>query len=522
MKKILSFALCFAIVFSIMPLSSLNIPTFAAETVTDDQGVTYTLSNDGTYYIVTACDTSATEVIIPAEYNGVEIKKIGDDVFYECTNLTSVSIPNTVISIGEGTFEGCTSLKSIEIPRSVTSIDNSAFYNCLSLESIEIPNSVTSIGDWSFSDCDSLSSVKLGEGITYIGDYSFSYCENLGSIEIPDTVEAYINYRAFHNSTGLTSIKIGNSVTGIGEEAFEGCTSLETAIIGGSVTEIGTEAFRGCLSLESIEIPNSVTNIGDWSFSDCDNLIDIYCETESAPEGWDTYWRNGCTATVHWGEKAPTVIFDIQEDTNVNINPRDAFESGTVISVKESIADEVKETIKDALDTKVTIGGYNGTIFDLLFGGNVKNQIFDFTAEKDGENIQPKAPITVNFGIPGGYSDKVSVYYLSPDGTMEKIKSTVDKENEKVCATLEHFSYYVLIDEGDLDNFVTDNYQCGDINGNNKIDMTDYILLKRAYFGTYKFNETQNIAGDINKNNKIDMTDYILLKRAYFGTYTIK
>ncbi len=62
----------------------------------------------------------------------------------------------------------------------------------------------------------------------------------------------------------------------------------------------------------------------------------------------------------------------------------------------------------------------------------------------------------------------------------------------------------------------------GDINQNGKIDMTDYILLKRAYFNTYKLNETQNIFGDINQNHKIDMTDYILLKRIYFGTYTVK
>ncbi len=62
----------------------------------------------------------------------------------------------------------------------------------------------------------------------------------------------------------------------------------------------------------------------------------------------------------------------------------------------------------------------------------------------------------------------------------------------------------------------------GDVNKNDKIDMTDYILLKRAYFGTFTFDDDQNKRGDINKNNKIDMTDYILLKRVYFGTYTIK
>ncbi len=67
-----------------------------------------------------------------------------------------------------------------------------------------------------------------------------------------------------------------------------------------------------------------------------------------------------------------------------------------------------------------------------------------------------------------------------------------------------------------------DGFMLGDVNKNDKIDMTDYILLKRAYFGTFTFDDDQNKRGDINKNNKIDMTDYILLKRVYFGTYTIK
>ena len=62
----------------------------------------------------------------------------------------------------------------------------------------------------------------------------------------------------------------------------------------------------------------------------------------------------------------------------------------------------------------------------------------------------------------------------------------------------------------------------GDVNMNGKIDMTDYILLKRNYFNTYDFNEEQQKRGDCNQNGKIDMTDYILLKRAYFGTYTLE
>ncbi len=62
----------------------------------------------------------------------------------------------------------------------------------------------------------------------------------------------------------------------------------------------------------------------------------------------------------------------------------------------------------------------------------------------------------------------------------------------------------------------------GDINSNGMVDMIDYILLKRAFFGTYDLNEEQEKRGDCNQNGKIDMTDYILLKRAYFGTYVLE
>lgn len=64
----------------------------------------------------------------------------------------------------------------------------------------------------------------------------------------------------------------------------------------------------------------------------------------------------------------------------------------------------------------------------------------------------------------------------------------------------------------------------GDINNNDVIDMTDYVLSKRAYFGTYNLSEDEIYRADIDEleTGKVTMTDYILLKRAYFGTYTIK
>jgi uncharacterized repeat protein (TIGR03803 family) len=81
--------------------------------------------------------------------------KIGGGAFSGCTNLTNVTIPNSVTSIGDSVFARC-GLTSVTIPNSVTSIGDYAFYNCFSLPSVTIPNSVTSIGEGAFRACSSL------------------------------------------------------------------------------------------------------------------------------------------------------------------------------------------------------------------------------------------------------------------------------------------------------------------------------------------------------------------------------
>lgn len=117
----------------------------------------YTESNDE--ITITDCDTSATEIVIPEKINGKPVTSIGDEAFYGCTGLTSITIPDGVTSIGNYAFDGCTDLTSITIPDSVTYIGDSAFYNCESLTSIIIPNGVTSIGESAFYNCSSLTDV---------------------------------------------------------------------------------------------------------------------------------------------------------------------------------------------------------------------------------------------------------------------------------------------------------------------------------------------------------------------------
>ena len=101
---------------------------------------------------------------------------IGDYMFYGCTNLQNILLPNSITSIGELAFYECSSLAFIGIPDEVTSVGNSAFYGCSSLVSIDIPDDVVSIGHFTFSGCSSLTSIKIPDGITSIGYLLFENC----------------------------------------------------------------------------------------------------------------------------------------------------------------------------------------------------------------------------------------------------------------------------------------------------------------------------------------------------------
>ena len=135
------------------------------------------------------------DVVIPesVEYDDVvyAVTAIGQEAFYDCDNLTSVVIPNSVISIGGYAFANCISMTSIDIPNSVTSIDAGAF-NSTHLSSVTIPYGVTSIGHNTFSTCYLLTTVTIPGSVTFIDDYAFSHCSNLTDVycyaeDVPET-----------------------------------------------------------------------------------------------------------------------------------------------------------------------------------------------------------------------------------------------------------------------------------------------------------------------------------------------
>ena len=232
----------------------------------------------GQSYCVSGIGTCTdTDIVIPSTYYERPVTSIGDRAFYNCSKLTSITIPDSVTNIGDSAFHNCRTLTNITIPDSVTSIGEKAFFLCSSLTSITIPDSVTNIGKYAFEGCSSLVSIVIPNSVTSIGSEAFWGCSSLTNVTIGNSVTSIGNH-AFYNCSNLTSITIPDSVTSIGDGAFYHCINLTSITIPDSVTNIGDIVFSYCINLTSITIPDSVTSIGTGTFAGSNSLTGIWVD----------------------------------------------------------------------------------------------------------------------------------------------------------------------------------------------------------------------------------------------------
>ena len=148
------------------------------------------------------------------------ITSICSEAFIDCTNIDSISIPDSVTSIGYSAFKGCKNLDEVNFGAnsSVTtfgtyygSSNYGVFQNCINLYEISLPDKLTGIPLYTFSGCTNLDTVKIGKNVTYIGDNAFQACDNLETITIPNSVESLGN-QVFYNCIRLSSIKLGSGL----------------------------------------------------------------------------------------------------------------------------------------------------------------------------------------------------------------------------------------------------------------------------------------------------------------------
>lgn len=235
--------------------------------------------------------TNLTSVTI-----GNSVKYIGEAAFQGCTGLVSITIPNSVDSIALHAFNDCTGLTSVMLGNNVKTISYAAFSNCTGLTSITIPSSVTSIENDAFSGCglkkvNYEGDVKGWLGIDFHSQGNpIRYSRNLyindvllTDLVIPDDVTTVSD--AFAHDTCLTSIVIGNSVTDISMGAFYGCTGLTCVSVKtgntkydsrdncNAIIETATNTLVKGFNITAI--PNGVTSIGEEAFFDCTGLTSV-------------------------------------------------------------------------------------------------------------------------------------------------------------------------------------------------------------------------------------------------------
>lgn len=279
-------------------------------------------------------------LIYPEGKNGpydipLAVKDIGDDAFYACSGLTSVTIPSSVTSIGRNAFYGCSELgngvvivdncvltvngtcppnvvlpdgirliageafsscgdlASMMIPESVTGIGGGAFLDCSGLTNVVLSSSLTNIEAGMFNGCSGLTSVMIPKGVTNIGGWAFANCSGLTHLSLPEGLRS-VGSCAFQDCSGLTNIAIPHSVVSIGISAFSGCSGLGEGVVivdgcaltvnGGCPAEVtfpeGTRLisdymFHDFDELSAVTLPSSVVNLGNGAFAGCSSLTKV-------------------------------------------------------------------------------------------------------------------------------------------------------------------------------------------------------------------------------------------------------
>ena len=269
------------------------------------------------------------------------IETIDEHAFENCFSLQGIELPQSITTIGISAFKNCTSLQSVifaercnltkiagDLSNSQTYPQNGVFYNCTSLTSITIPANVEIIEATAFMNCKALSTLLFepNSKLQIIGG-------NIHAEALKDGYGKLDAYGAFTNCTLLTSIQIPISVIEIECAAFYNCTSLNSVIFeegahintigGGGIypyygESYGGGAFSKCISLQSIDIPQSITKLEAFAFSES-GLKSIYIRALTPPSltavkqvARDSYayaqFPSGCTAYV------PFETFDTYKD----------------------------------------------------------------------------------------------------------------------------------------------------------------------------------------------------------------
>lgn len=248
---------------------------------------------------------------------GNGVTSIGDNAFYGCSGLNSVTIGNGVTTINQYAFYNCSGLTSLTFSEvsHVETIGQFAFEKCSSLESLTIPVSVTSIGAGAFASCTSLTTLSIPVSATIAEDAKpFKKSESITTVTITGTGVITstnpINIAGgANNNNTVTTLIIGDDITGIGDNAFSSrSSSITTLTLGSKVETIGENAFRNCGNLGTVTF-SSNPYIGANVFTDIKADAAVTMNLTGNEGETDEYWMTFYNLYYNFQVPATTQIF---------------------------------------------------------------------------------------------------------------------------------------------------------------------------------------------------------------------
>ncbi|MBO4545438.1 MAG: immunoglobulin domain-containing protein, partial [Verrucomicrobia bacterium] len=263
--------------------------------------IQYTVTSEGALYksvSVTGYETGIVTADIPVSVTHNEktydVTVIDEYAFYECSSLTSIEIPESILKISYRAFINCNELTYIFIPKSVSYISQEAFYAMGKLQCIEVDSS----NEFYISQ----DGVLFDKEKTILIRYP-QMKPNV-SYGIPNTVKT-VGLFSFFGCSILRDIEIPNSVTKIEDWAFTCCYDLQSMSIPASVKDIGGATFTFCRSFNSIEFLGDAPRHGDITFGEGDSLAPVTVYYIEGTSGWTNPWCGRPTVAV---STAPTII----------------------------------------------------------------------------------------------------------------------------------------------------------------------------------------------------------------------
>ena len=433
-----------------------------------------------------------------------EVTEISSNAFKN-SKISKVVLPSNLTIIGDNGFYNCTNLKDIIIPENVTKIGSYSFYNCISLENITIPRNVTEIGRYAFYNCKNINKLIFEENIEIkqIGDYAFGNCFNIEELNIPE---------------GVTKIN-----------GFSGGDKLRIINIPSTVLDIPSYSFKNNYTRSQIITIKSEnpTISGTWALQSPDYGITIIRCYSTAQKIID--WTNSM-GYIHYN------LIDLDDD---DIKFLYEINDKNEVVIKDYIGDEENVVIPSEIDGYLvtSIAKCYGTYKSLtipstiknigtIYSSNLENIYVDnnnqyFTSKegvlfsKDEQELiyYPMGKKEESYKIPDGTTliggnmfVSIGSYYWKPMpffGNMYLktlyIPSSVEKIDSNALKGMENLSE-VFVEEGNKNYITKDNvlYKVDEENIEiemvpNKIKGNVELIYGLTMINTYEFKNVYNI-----------------------------